>query len=338
MTERIGNRYRPLFEVRLLHHYWLDDGATVFDLISDQPRKSKRLQTYDRRPFLTVAPTAATAKALQALNCVYKDTALGLIVMVPGLQVIPTDTLFEFIVTVTHADFFNYTALTLPPRKIDAFYHQAEDKTYRYKTNIFVLSNLTGASRDAGSNKTLFLSSPYSAGNEADKVEYLVLSDGGLVQLTSDSDVTDPISQQLNADATVLPVFVHQDDVPAIVPPPGLVEAPERGLLLTSDIPDDVFALIRLSPIRADDNDFSFIDDNGIAKEHHPIFQVRFKNRSTFWRYINKNTRTVNSTEPDPLPLTYFGNAGPKQKPSEGLVKAEKSGTKITRLLSEIFI
>ena len=31
---RIG--YTRLFEVRLLHHFWLDDGATVFDAIADQ--------------------------------------------------------------------------------------------------------------------------------------------------------------------------------------------------------------------------------------------------------------------------------------------------------------
>lgn len=337
MTERIGNRYRPLFEVRLLHHYWLDEGAAVFDLISDPSRKNKRLHDYDRRPFLTVVPTAATAKALQALNCVYKDTAPGLIVAAPALQVIPADTLFEFIVTVSHADFFNYTALTLPPQEIRTLYHQPEDKAYRYKTNVFVLSNLTGAARGAGADKTLFLSSPYSAGGAGDKVEYLILSAGKLMQLTSDGDAANPTSQLLNANANVLPVFVHQDDIPTIVPPPGLAGAPERGIQLTDDIPDDVFALIRLSPVRADDDDFSFIDDNGIAKAPHPVFQVRFKNRSTLRRYFDKNTGAVKSTEPNPLPLTYFGNAGSKQKPSAGFVKAEKSGTKITRLVSEIF-
>ena len=108
--------------------------------------------------------------------------------------------------------------------------------------------------------------------------------------------------------------------------------------MLSDDIPDDVFALIRLSAVRANDSDFSFIDGNGRAKTPHPVFQIRFKNRSTLWQYVNKNTRAVISTELNPLPLTHFGNAGTKQKPSEGWVKAEKSGTKITRLVSEIFV
>ena len=35
MAEHTTSAYRRLFEVRLLHHYWLDDGATIFDKITD---------------------------------------------------------------------------------------------------------------------------------------------------------------------------------------------------------------------------------------------------------------------------------------------------------------
>lgn len=44
----------------------------------------------------------------------------------------------------------------------------------------------------------------------------------------------------------------------------------------------------------------------------------------------------LKSTEPAPLPLTYFGNAGTKAKSSAGFIKAETSGAKINRLVSEI--
>jgi hypothetical protein len=126
--------------------------------------------------------------------------------------------------------------------------------------------------------------------------------------------------------------------VPVIVPPADLIDVPKNGIMLSNDIPDDVFALIRLTAIRANDSDFSFIDSKGRAKTAHPIFQIRLKNRSTIWQYLNKTTGAVTSTELNPLPLTHFGNAGTKQKPSEGWVKAEKNGTKITRLVSEIFV
>lgn len=336
MTEPISATYKPLFEVRLLHHYWLDEGATVFDLIPDQVKKDTRLREYDMHSFLSVMPTGTTAKVLKGLACIYKNTALGFIAAAQNNKAIPADALLEFAVTVQNNSFLNYTALTLQTQKIHELYDKTQDKTYRYKENVPVLSNLTGASRVTGINKSLFLSKEYAELTDDDSVESLVISGGALLQLTGDQPGAG--SQQLDTQATNFPVFVHQGDVPAIVPPAELIDMPKHGIMLSDDIPDDIFALIRLSAVRPNDSDFSFIDDNGRAKTPHPIFQIRLKNRSTIWQYLNKKTNTVTSTELNPLPLTYFGNAGTKQKPSEGWVKADKNGTKITRLVSEIFV
>ncbi|QIL74977.1 hypothetical protein [Hymenobacter sp. HDW8] len=76
MAERIVSGYQRLFEVRLLHHYWLDEGQTVFDALPEAERL-QRLLTYDVRSFIPFAPTPATAKALQGLGGVFKSTALG---------------------------------------------------------------------------------------------------------------------------------------------------------------------------------------------------------------------------------------------------------------------
>lgn len=335
MTERIINGFRLLFEIRLLHHFWLDEGAVMFDLIPEKDKRDKRLLSYDIRSLLTVWPTVATAKALGGFGGVYKNTALGCIVAVPDSVVVPVEAIFKFMVTAKNPAMFKYTAMTLRPQKIYEIYYQAEDKIYRYKENVPVLSNLTGASRGTGSDKTLFLSKEIPSPCDHDKVESLVLSIGALVQLTGDQP--DACTQQIHSPATDLPVFVHQGDVPVIIPPPGLVGAPARGIKLTDDIADNIFAIVHLSPVRADDEDFSFIDGSGHAKETHPVFQIRFKNRSTFWRYLNKSTGDVISTEPQSLPLTHFGNAGTKQKPSEGLVKPVKSNSKIIQLVSEIY-
>jgi hypothetical protein len=336
MAEHIINGYKLLFEIRLLHHYWLDEGDIIFDLILEQEKRDERLLAYDRRSFLAVAPTATTAKALGGIGGVFKDTGLGCLVAVPDAAVVPVEVVFEFVVTVKNMAFYNHTALTLRPQKIYELYHQPEDKTYRYKENVPVLSNLTGAWRVIESDKGLFLSREIPSLATDDQVESLVLSNGALVQLTGDQPGAG--TEEIHAQATDVPVFVHQGDVPVIVPPSGLAGAPARGVLLTDDIADNVFALLRLSAVRADDGDFSFIDGSGHAKATHPVFQTRFKNRSTFWQYLSKVTGEVNSTESKPLPLTYFGNAGAKQKPSEGLVKAVKSGSKITQLVSEIYV
>lgn len=102
MGEFITNGYKRLLEIRILHHYWLDDGATVFDLISTQEQRDKRLLSYDMRQFLSVLPTASTLKSLRGFKCVYKNTALGCVVAVPQDAVVPVETKFEFAVTVSN--------------------------------------------------------------------------------------------------------------------------------------------------------------------------------------------------------------------------------------------
>lgn len=336
MAEAVRSIYKRLLEIHLLHHYWLDEGATMFDLIADPVKKDRRLLSYDRRPFLALAPTAGTAQTIAGLGGVYKNTSWGSITAVPETAEIAAAAVFEFVITLADQAFANYTALTLPAPKIYELYHRVEKKTYRYKENVPVLSNRTGAVRGAGAAKALYLSQEIPGLAADDRVESLVVAGGALMQLISDQPNAEV--QQLSAQAIDVPVFVHQGDIPVITPPAGLAGAPAKGILLSGDIPDTVLALIRLEARRPDDEDFSLIDGNGHAKTIGPVFQVRFKNRSTLWRYFNKSTGAVVSTEAQPLPLTHFGNAGTKPKPAAGLVKAETSGSKITRLVSEIFV
>ncbi len=336
MGEQMTRLYQRLFEIRLLHHYWLDEGATLFDHLPDQAKKDTRLLKYDVRTIFTITPTSVTGNLIRGFGGIFKETALGGIVAVPASAVIPADVTLKFIVTVQNQEMLNYTALSLRPQRIYELYHQLEDKTYRYKGNVPVLSNLNGVLRGEGSTQTLFLSREIPAITAADQIEALVLSGGAMLQLTSDQPGA--ATRQIGAVAKDLPVFVHQDDVPIIEPPTGLVGSPARGILLTDDIPDTVFALIRVVPVRADADEFSLTDADGHAKAHHPVFHIRLKNRSTTWRYVNKTTHAVISAEATPLPLTWSGNAGTKQKPSEGFVKPEKSGDRITQLVSEIYV
>jgi hypothetical protein len=336
MSEHTTSRYKRLFEVRLLHHYWLDEGATAFDLIDDQVKKDSRLLAYDVRPFLAVKPTQTTEHSLRAFRCLFRPTALGFVVGAPGTAIIPPDTVFAFIGSASDSAFYDYTSQTLRPQKTYELLNPADGIIYRYKENVTVLSNLTGATRATGANTVLFLSREIPAPSASDQVETLVLSGGALLQLTSDGPGA--TTQQLDAQATNLPVYVHQGDAPAIIPPPGLTGAPARGVRLSADVSDDVFALVSLTAVRADNDAFSFVDAMGAPKAAPPVYQGRFKNRSTVWTYLDKRTGAVDSIEASPLPLTYFGNAGTKQKPSRGFVKAQQIGTKITRLISEIYV
>jgi hypothetical protein len=339
MSESTRIAYRRLFEVRLLHHYWLDDGPNLFDALAPDVQV-QRLLDYDVRPLLRVAPTPSTLRQLTGVRGVFLATAQGFFVAVPSEAALPADTEFAFAVSIADGQFLDYTALTFRPQQIQAAADPSDlsptRTVYRYKADVPVLSNLTGVKRHLGGVQVLFLSRDYPAPAAGDAVESLVLSGGALLQLTSDNPGAD--TQQLGSSAADLPVFLHQGDVPAIVPPAGVVGAPARGVLLGDDVPDDVFALIKLTAVRAGDDDFSFVDGAGAPKAAAPVYEVRLKNRSTWWTYLDKRTGAIDATEPQPLPLTFHGNAGTRQKPSRGIVKAQKSGARITRLVSEIYI
>lgn len=334
---RIG--YTRLFEVRLLHHYWLDDADTVFDAIPDDAVKSQRLLTYDVRQVLAVEPSAATAAAIAGLRGVFRMTGLGFLVAVPDDAVVPLDAALEFFVTVTAPDLANYTALSLRPQPIVDVTDPADSEViHRYKANVPVLSNLTGASQGAGADKRLFLSQPYVNGaNAGDGVEALVTSGTNLRQLTGDPPAA-PF--QVLGPKSDHPVYVHQGDIAPITPPPGSAGAPAGGIEMTPDTPPAVAAVIRLVPRRGDDAAFSFANADGTPRTPPRVFEVHLRNRWTTWRYRKKGDGSISATEADPLPLTHFGNAGTKQKPSTAGISFERDNSdppKITRLVSDIY-
>lgn len=337
-TLRIG--YARLFDVRLLHHYWLDDGTTVFDAIADDTVKTSRLLTYDVRRLLHVVPSTATMAAIEGLRGVFRMTGLGFVVAVPDDTVVPLDTTFELFVTRTATDYANYTALSLRPQPVVDVTDPADtDLVHRYKANVPVLSNLTGASQGTGAAKRLFLSRPYVNGAAAgDGVEALVTSGTNLRQLTGDPPSAPFEVLGPRAD---FPVYVHQGDVPPITPPAGSTGAPAQGIELGSDTPSAVAAVIRLAPRRADDNAFSFANANGTVRTPTRVFEVHLRNRWTTWRYRDRGDGSIASTESNPLPLTHFGNAGTKQKPSTAAIGVEHDSgdpSKITRLVSDIYV
>lgn len=335
MAERIATTYRRLFDVWVLHHYWLDEGATIYDRLAADQRKS-RLLAYDMRSFFTFAPLPSTQSALRSARCLFRETALGGLVAAPMGTMFPVDHVFEFALTVKDSQVYGYTSLTFRRQQIHTLVSTSDRRQYRYKENVPVLANLTGVTRGAGPERELFLSRetpPLAADLPA---ESLANAAGALVQVTGEGPGA--ATSNLGNPASALPVFVHQGDSPPITSPPGVTGAPARGVRLSADLADDVFAVIRLTARRADDDVFSFVDGDGAPQATPPVYQIRFKNRLTFRAYHDQRTGTFTEMEPNALPLTYFGNAATKQKPSRGPVKAEMNGGQVTRLVSEIFL
>ncbi|MCI5208046.1 MAG: hypothetical protein D3910_04480 [Candidatus Electrothrix sp. ATG2] len=221
MSEQISNRYTPLLEIRLFHHYWLDEGAASFDSLSGD-QQIERLRSYDCRRFFVVEPTASTAKILSGLGSVYKSTPSGCIVAVPESVTIPVETMLEFVVTVRDPALFNYTALTLRPQTIHEIYYQPEKKTYRYKENVPVLSNLTGAVRDMGPEgntvKTLFLSKEFPTSvSEDNQLESLLIENDKLKQLTGDQPGAFPFTDDLDLGLRGIPEIINMREFKSLL-------------------------------------------------------------------------------------------------------------------------
>lgn len=339
MTERSRTTFARLFEVRILHHYWLDQGATAFGSIADANLATTRLLTYDTRRFLRVEPSEATATIVAGLRGVFRQTGLGFLVGVPDDVVIPLDATFEFHVTATAADYAGYTALSLRSRQIVDVVDPATGDVHRYKANVPLLSNATGVSRGAGANRRLYLSTEYVGGaGNGDAVEAIVTSGNNVRQLTGDPPGA-PF-HVLGARGAV-PVYLHQGDARPITPPAGSVGAPARGVELTGDMPPTVTAVIRLVPRRATDDHFSFANADGTVRTPPTVYELHLRNRWTTRRYRDPRDGSVVDTDVDPTPLTHFGNAGPKHKPPPDAIDVELDNSnppKITRLISDIYV
>jgi len=119
----ITTTYAILFEVQLLHHYFLNSGTKHFSAMTAGEQAEMMLK-YDVREVLDIVPTSECRKALERHRCIFKRTARGLIVGLksePGQNPqttkpfipITDDQLFTFHLHLKDFGFFNYTDLPL---------------------------------------------------------------------------------------------------------------------------------------------------------------------------------------------------------------------------------
>ena len=152
--------YKTLFEVRLLHHFFLDRASELFDNM-DLSGKTRSLKGYDVREFISIEPTAACARVLSKYHFIYKNTPLGLIIgtranlnagkYFPALEL--DDTLqFTFKVSFSDIFFSNYTAVPLLQTKDAVYFFQnfttASPKKFPYLSQFAPID--TGDTYSAG--------------------------------------------------------------------------------------------------------------------------------------------------------------------------------------------
>ncbi len=348
MAEFIITGYKRLFEVHIVQHYFLDDGMDDFQapfILNDSPevrnaklqKREKNWGLYDIRKVLRVTPTPKTEIQIGKLGGIFRLTATGFLIAVPATASVPSSARFDFAMTVTDSNFYQYTGLPFfknSPDKIARNQKIVEvrhdQKAYRFKTNVFVFSNNHGGQstirNPMGSVpfRRFFLTREISEylGTETYLAESVVRHNDALFRAMRDKPGAPPSTQwqKLNISAVItdpddpayiyskLPGYVTQNDIPDITALPGVAGVPAKGIELTEDLPNEIFALIQMEamPPLAD---FQLLS-GGQLREPHPVFYIHFKNRATYWRYFSKNQKKyLELPASPPRNLTAFGNA-----------------------------
>lgn len=134
--------YKQLFEIELLHDYFLNDGVVAFSTLSDADKK-KRLKLIDISEFINVVPSQDTIDKMAGHKMVFKKHKSGLSAYckledpaqnTPFIP-LPSDLELTFIMKIADPFFENYTQLTTGSPNIFFFGNtkpSTEDASFEY--------------------------------------------------------------------------------------------------------------------------------------------------------------------------------------------------------------
>ncbi len=124
--------YQTLFEIKIIHHYYLDNGIQLFDALNDND-KNEYLTNYSISDFIKISPTKTCEKILKNSRCIFKNTSTGMIVKIQvkkqGDNFIPyvdlaDDIDLRFKIEFKDSLFGNYTSLPLNIGNNQIYYFQ----------------------------------------------------------------------------------------------------------------------------------------------------------------------------------------------------------------------
>ncbi len=355
----ISITYNILFEVRILHHFFLNKGEKGYDTMS-LAEKASMMLGYDAREISEIVPTEECSKILRAHNCIFKFTSTGIIVGLraesDGLQppkfkpfmTLADDLKFTFLVKLRDTDFMNYTALPFTGNSGQLFTFQntiaggskkfpalsAIPPVYEAAKEYLPGDMLS----DNPNNQTKLFTA-------LQKTNQVTSTDGEWMTETSADNLPLQYVNVNDRHPLVRGIFSYQvkdagvEPVATVKTATGITVTPKVTILsgdfrtiqvdmrefpegfytmhIESAAPvysDDVsfyllqqrenpFGIIQLN-VKSDDVTFNMLDPLGFMLS--PAYELRFRNRSSRWRYIGEKFNGASFTE-KALPLTRFG-------------------------------
>ncbi|MDX2361895.1 MAG: hypothetical protein QNK23_13885 [Crocinitomicaceae bacterium] len=272
----LNNIYSKLFDYKIFHHYFLDDGIEVYDPISGPTteRLTENQKLYDLGDFLSIAPSAATQVKLKNWKAKFVLSKDGFSVFIKSLVTPnPGTPPPEFI----RKPFLEFN------ESLDLFFDfivKIEDRYFENYTDI-----------DLNRERILFLSN-----QEPLPAEVVLAEDPYPIT----KDTTLPINYHHLTD------FVGTPD-PIDIDGSNINSAERQGIFaiirihLTDEL--DITHLYEIVSTNPDVIDLPTVV---------PAFELIFENRHTFWRYPTANRDILfiyeESNSPALLPLTKNGH------------------------------
>lgn len=351
--------YEILFEVKILHHYFLNRAQVVFDRIPLAERAALML-SYDCREFVEIRPTASCLQLLRSHRCIFKQTAAGFVVALqthtdPGdpqkrFPFVPfdEDDVFDFTMQITDMNFWNYTALPFTGNSGNMFFFSNRQATMPL---LFPWLTVSPPEYQAGKE---YLPGDM-LGNKAGDPGKLFIAK---VRTKKKTSVASDWTEEKKAEGFPMYYAGGEDRMPVWMDhvnyspgvsglTPELTLVSETGPVLTvpfetlpgdppvfqldlGRFPEGIYTLHAQSASPAWSDEIRFFLHHGretpfamihlAAKSNveayriagndqelkSPVYEIRFRNRATHWRYIGKDFDKESVTA-EPLPLTRFG-------------------------------
>ncbi len=303
--------YISLFEIQILHHYFLDLGTSSFAAMNSDEQLA-RLQQYDVRSFLEIKPTKSCLQALKDHQLLWRPSHTGLLIGAkrnpdasnrPAVP-ISSDLRLTFGLSFLDGLFLNYSDLPLEPNRRQRYYFTNEGASASGSgiLNLSSAADSPAGARFMGADDLFRFQSPFYDFD---------LADEDTIATAQLSDVTDAgntaiFRQVFNEDADNRHDH-HQLDLRRLSAGPyrlRITNNADDSLLL-----EDAFyldneqysrqfsALIDIRCLNATANDFAILQTSGILKATPRRFVIRINNRSTIWRYIFKEEKTVGADD-----------------------------------------
>lgn len=359
----IISKYPVLFQVKVLHHYFLDVGNAMYDNLLPS-EKIRILADYDVRTLLKIMPTPNTKRILDGHNLLFKPHGLGFVVLcnADGAGVVASGKKPKigerllFSVKIVDPYFLQYSAGFLKSEQVRIEKSTDGRRPDRFFKKVYLLKNDV-----AGQSSSLAaLPAAYQPADE--------FAPESIVQHDADLDG--------NMEFYIAQRAVATNTAPAAAPNLNWLKleqlAPQNSNIryvsqadlseveLGEDIPPDSFALIEITANAGVGTSHLY---DGAEDLNSPNFELRFKNRLTWWRHslppwVEGPLTSIEQTTIRPLTLrgkqkidltfqVSDGNNGNEPLEKKGVdgpssrtpILPETTNTgSVTRLLSDIYI